>query len=140
MGEIPSLLNGFTPGALGIWTLVVMGVAFFAREWRETRKLSADDRQARREGYAEQVKSLRSENRALRKELAVDREEHTEYRRLCQAETDQLRRQVVALEDEVTGLKRELSAHSVAEIRTRPEASEEVLEAARRTAAHLRKR
>lgn len=103
----------FTPGAAGIWLLVALAFVAFWREWRETRKLSADDRLARREGYARQVADLTAENRAQRQEIADIRSEHEEYRRLCHAETDQLRKHVVDLENLVAGLQRQLASAAV---------------------------
>lgn len=110
---IGRVLSEFTPGAAGIWTGVALMVAYMMREWRETRKLSADDRLARREGYAAQVESLSRENRSLRQEIHDVREDYENYRRLCHAETDQLRRDIVDLENLVAGLQRQLSMASV---------------------------
>lgn len=113
LAEVGRFFHDFTPGAAGIWSLVVMFGAFLIREWRETRKLSADDRQARREGYAKQVADLTGENRALRQEIARIRQEHEDYRRLCHRETDQLRRHVIDLENMIAGLQRTIATASV---------------------------
>jgi hypothetical protein len=107
--EILAIFKDFTPGTYGIWSLVLMGLAYALREWRETRKLSAEDRLARREGYAKQVEGLQKENRELRADLAAVEERHDNYRRLCHAETDQLRDQVVHLENRMSGLLRKLA-------------------------------
>lgn len=109
MVEIAKMFADFTPGAAGIWTLVAMMGLYLIREWRETRKLSADDRLARREGYAKQVENLQGENRKLRSDLADVETRHADYRRLCHAETDQLRDQVVNLENRMSGLLRKLA-------------------------------
>ena len=109
VGEIAKILAEFTPGAYGIWTLVAMLGLYLIREWRETRKLSAEDRLARREGYAKQVEGLQQENRQLRADLAAVEERHDNYRRLCHQETDQLRDQVVHLENRISGLLRKLA-------------------------------
>jgi hypothetical protein len=111
--DIPRLFSEFTPGAAGIWTGVAMFAAYWMREWRETRKLSAEDRQARREGYAHQVETLMKENRELRADLSKSVNEFRDYRVLCHAETDQLREMIVANEDEIIGLKRKLSEQSL---------------------------
>lgn len=105
-------INGLTITGAGTWTGVVMFAGWLAREWRETRKLSADDRLARREGYAKQVENLQVENRKLRGDLADQEERHTEYRHACQRETDQLRGEIRGLEDEMTGLKRRLDSQA----------------------------
>lgn len=105
-------INGLTITGAGTWTGVMMFGGWLLREWRETRKLSADDRLARREGYAKQVESLQVENRKLRGDLADQEERHTEYRHACQRETDQLRAEVRGLEDEITGLKRRLDSQA----------------------------
>lgn len=140
-GQIPSLLSGFTPGAAGIWTLVVMFAAFLVREWRETRKLSASDRLARREGYAAQVAGLQKENRELRTEMQRDRTEHEEYRKLCHAETDQLRRQVIDLTNEVEGLKRQQAMDAIAQARARDGGlSAETAAALPRTERHFKEK
>lgn len=134
MGEIRALLTGFTPGAAGIWTLVVMGAAFLIREWREIRKLSSADRLARREGYAAQVSSLTAENRALRKEMgeirrdaASDvqeiRTEFADYRKLCEHETSQLRGELRAALDTMEGVKRRAIHEQILEIQSRPAGS-----------------
>lgn len=106
MLELSKIVADFTPGAVGIWTGVLLFLAHMVREWRETRKLSADDRLARREGYAKQVESLMRENRALREDLARMEQVHSEHRRQCHEETDLLRRKIRALEDELSGLQR----------------------------------
>jgi len=124
------VLAGFTPGGAGVWTLVVMVGAYLAREWRETRKLSLEDRNARREGYARQVETLMGENRALVNDLHRLHEEydagmralradHDAYRKQCQVETDQLRSMVVALEGEVEGLKRRVATDAIELVRLR---------------------
>lgn len=114
MADPATLLREFTPGAYGIWTGVMMFAAWWLREWRETRKLSSADRMARREGYAKQVESLQLENRHLRADLISAEERHDEYRHACQRETDQLRRGIRELEDQITGLKRRLDSQASA--------------------------
>lgn len=130
-------IKGWEPQAYGVWTLVILVAAFLIREWRETRKLSADDRLARREGYAKQVEGLQRENRELRGELAEVRAAHDDYRRLCHAETDQLRAQVINLQTQVAGFERALSAKQIADIRNADEKpSPMVRDAAERSAQH----
>lgn len=108
MGDISKILAEFTPGAYGIWTGVLMFAGWWLKEWRETRKLSLDDRNARREGYAKQVAELTAENRSLRADLVAAEDRHDRYRHACQAETDQLRNDIRGLEDTITGFKRRL--------------------------------
>lgn len=103
-------ITGLTITGAGTWTGVMMFGIYLLREWRETRKLSSADRLARREGYAKQVENLQGENRRLRGDIAGTEKRHTEYRRTCQAETDQLRGEIRHLEEEVFGLKRALAA------------------------------
>lgn len=106
---LANIVRDFTPGAAGVWTGVIMFAGWLMREWRETRKLSAEDRQARREGYAKQVELLTTENRGLMADQRALREEYDRYRTLCHAETDQLRDQVVALENRISGLLRKVA-------------------------------
>ena len=113
--EIASILKDFTPGAAGIWVLVVWALVNSLKEWRETRKLSLEDRIARRDGYAKQVESLSAENRDLRHDLADLERRYGEYRDLCHSETDQLREQVRSLQDELAGIKRTIAAGAQAE-------------------------
>lgn len=103
------IIADFTPGAVGIWALVLMFAVYFLREWRETRKLSLEDRLARRDGYAKQVSSLQVENRELRSEVQRVMDTHDAYRKLCHAETDQLRKQLINMADELQGYKRQLA-------------------------------
>lgn len=109
MLEVAQFFKDFTPGAYTLLYLAVLATAYFVREWRETRKLSSEDRLARRDGYAKQVASLQAENRGLRADVADIEKRHDEYRRLCHAETDQLRDQVVMLENRMSGLLRKLA-------------------------------
>lgn len=109
MNDLLSVFKEFTPGAYGIWSGVLMFAAWWLREWRETRKLSAEDRLARRDGYAKQVEMLMGENRGLRSDLAAMEKRHSDYRTLCHQETDQLRDQVVHLENKIAGLMRKLA-------------------------------
>ena len=105
-------IEGLTINGAGTWTGVTMFALYLLREWRETRKLSSEDRLARREGYAKQVESLQVENRKLRGDLVEQEERHAEYRHACQRETDQLRGEIRGLEDEITGLKRRLDSQA----------------------------
>lgn len=117
MPDISSILEAFTPGAVGIWSGVAMFGAWWLKEWRETRKLSLDDRNARREGYAKQVSLLTAENRALMADQRALREEYDLYRHACHEENNQLRQQVMALEGEVAGLLRKLAEAGIQAIR-----------------------
>lgn len=111
---MPDFFLDWTPQAYGIWTGVLMLAGYMFKGWLETRKLSVEDRQARREGYEQQVQNLRGENRLLQRDLTELRREYDDYRNLCNVETDQLRGQVRVLQDEVTGLKRRLDSQAVA--------------------------
>lgn len=112
-GWVATVMQDVTPGAVGIWIAVGMLAVHFIREWRENRKLSADDRVARREGYETQVRDLRTENRALIDDLRSLRKEYDEHRKLCQQETDQLRDMLVAVQDELQGLKRKVAVDAI---------------------------
>ena len=105
---------GLTITATGVWSGVLMFAGWLLNEWRQTRRLSAEDRQARREGYAKQVEGLQLENRNLRDDLMTAERRHDDYRRACQSETDQLRAEIRSLEDMVTGLKRRLDSQASA--------------------------
>lgn len=109
--ELADVFRAFTPGAYGVWTGVLMFAAWGLREWRETRKLSSDDRLARRDGYARQVELLMAENRALTRDVREVREQYDQYRQLCLAENDQLRQAMAALRDELAALKRERAGY-----------------------------
>lgn len=132
MAELLAIFREFTPGTYGIWTGVLMFAAWLLREWRETRKLSADDRLARREGYAKQVESLSVENRNLRREIQEVRQAHDDYRRLCHAETDQLRQQIIEMQNYVAGLERQIAAAAGAAFRHVGNGSRDVIAAAER--------
>lgn len=103
--EMARLFAEFTPGAFGIWTGVLMFAGWWLREWRETRKLSVEDRLARRDGYAKQVQSLMVENRLLRQDLRKLEELHDKYRKACQAETDVLRTELQLTKEELDEMK-----------------------------------
>ena len=105
--------GGWTPGGVGIWVLVMLAATYLFREWREYRKLSIEDRNARREGYAKQIEDLMRENREQREDMRKLREEYDVHRRICQQETDQLREMIVKLEDEVQGLKRRVATDAI---------------------------
>lgn len=117
MNDIVHMLKEFTPGAWGIWTGVMMMAAWYGRQTYLDRKLSADDRLARREGYEAQVQMLMAENRALLKDISDLRREYDDHRKLCQVETDQLRSMVIDLEHEVAGLKRERAVDVIQDIK-----------------------
>lgn len=106
MTSAAEILRDFTPGAYGIWTGVLLFAGWLLREYRETRKLSSADRQARREGFSAQVDQLADENRDLRGDLRALREEYDRYRSMCQTETDGLRGQIIKLEFDMAGLRR----------------------------------
>lgn len=119
-----SSFTQWQPQAYGIWGLFVLVSGYMFKGWLETRKLSIEDKMARREGYARQVETLHSENRNLSGDLSSLRREYDEYRRghqaefddyrrACQAENEQLRQGQVSLQNEVTGLKRRLDSQAV---------------------------
>lgn len=111
--------------------ILIAAIAHGLREWRLTRKLSLDDRLARRDGYAAQVSSLQAENRALREDMLVRdgkhyeeiqlvRHEYDEYRKLCEMENEQHRGAITALQDQVSGLKRRLATLGLEALNTIP--------------------
>jgi len=121
---IARLMSTLTVGGAGIWTLVIMALAYFAREWRENRKLSADEKMARREGYEAQLNRFqqhldasRAQNHALDDELREMRAEHTAYRRACERETDELRqthrRETEELRREINQLRQAVEEYKV---------------------------
>lgn len=113
---------GLTLAGVSTTSGVLMFGIYLIREWRETRKLSSEDRLARREGYARQVEALLIENRKLRADIDAAAQMHTNYRRdtermhdayrhECQRENDDLRAEVRELHGLVDGMRRaELSA------------------------------
>lgn len=112
---------GWTPGGVGIWLVVIMVAGWMLKEWREYRKLSIEDRNARREGYAHQVEALMKENREQREDMRKLREEYDHHRKICQAETDQLREMIVNLESELQGLKRRVATDAIEILRLKGE-------------------
>ena len=116
MNELLNILREFTPGSAGVWTGVLMFAGWWLREWRETRKLSADDRLARREGYARQVEMLMGENRALHGDLATLRREYDHYRELCHRENDELRQMVNRLKGELEALKMRITPPNIKKV------------------------
>ena len=124
MNELVQTLKQFTPEAWAAWTVAVIIGGYVINQMRLDRKLSADDRLARRDGYAtqvskltEQVKMLMEENRALLADQAALRREYDDHRKICQMETDQLRRMVVDLETEVAALKRNRAVDEIHNIK-----------------------
>lgn len=143
MTELLSILKslGFTTaGSYGIWTGVLLFLGYLTKEWRETRKLSADDRLARRDGYAKQVENLQKENRDLRSDVNGLEDRHQKYREWCEAQHDKDRllirelrdendtaratdrAMIRALQDELTGIKRAMAAGQVAAMEALPPA------------------
>lgn len=104
-------IPGLTPTATGAWASAFGLFAFLWREIRLDRKLSSEDREARREGYAAQVASLSTENRKLREDLRASDDRHAAYRKLCQEETDQLRDEVRQIKEEFDGWKRKVLSY-----------------------------
>lgn len=121
-------LQAMTPGAWGIWVLVLYFIQDNARQRLADRKLSLEDRQANREGFTKQLASVQGENRELRRELSEQREafddfraeahaahaalqkEYDGHREICFAETQQLRKDVLELENAKAGLERRIAA------------------------------
>lgn len=152
MGEVnwAAIAAQVTPGAAGIWTLVIMIGAFLIREWRESRKLSSSDRQARREGYAKQVSGLQVENRELRREITKTRREYADelrivraefadYRLLCEHETHQLRAQLGEALNLMAGIDRQKWGQQIALIRQGEDYPQHIREAAERVASYIEK-
>lgn len=110
---------GWTPGGVGIWFVVMLIGGWMLKEWREYRRLSIDDRNARRDGYARQVEILLGENRALMEDQRKLREEYDHHRKICQAETDQLRTMIIDLEGKVEGLNRRVATDAIEILRLR---------------------
>lgn len=125
---IPFLDKDWTPGAVGIWVIIAMIAIYVAREVRENRKLSSDDKQAKRQGFEATTKRLADENRALMADMATLRDENNKDRKAFHdevaalrkeneteraaffRENDQLRQMVVRLENRVAGYKRQVAA------------------------------
>lgn len=118
MSLLHTIASEFTPGAAGVWTGVLMFAGWMLREWRENRKLTDADKQARRQGYEAQVKLLTEENRALAADLSKLRHEYDAYRTMCQAETDGLRAMIIDLENAVAGLNRKTATQAIDLART----------------------
>lgn len=109
IGHLITITGGLTPGGVGIYLILLLIALRYLKEWRETRKLSLDDRLARREGYAKQVENLQNENRALSEDLRELREEYDGHRRQCFAETESLRQDLQRKEQEMVGLFRKVA-------------------------------
>lgn len=127
-----NIAGQLTLGSAGIWMLVIGGFAHLFREWRLTRRLSLDDRIARRDGYAAQVTNLTAENRALRTEMDNRdaghasryhelEQKYDRYRELCEATEEQHRREIFGLMQQAAGFKRRLDAVIAAVFRLVPE-------------------
>jgi septal ring factor EnvC (AmiA/AmiB activator) len=126
--ELAKLIPELTPGALGIWLfgflLVSTQLLKWAGEYRALRKLPLDQRQANREGFAAQVELLQKqlagsdeENRRTRVEIRQLRNDYDRYRRLCHDETHQLRQQIIRLEDDLAGYRRQRDTATLHNIR-----------------------
>jgi chromosome segregation ATPase len=111
---------GLSLQALGIWLFGPIGVgAFVAKVWNERRsdrKLSIEDREAKRAGFQGQVDELWSENRHLRLDLerimneCEARLDRTEQRlRMAHTENDHLREELMKTRDDMLGFKRQLA-------------------------------
>lgn len=111
--NLAKLIADITPASVGTWVLVLMLGLYGLREWRETRKLSLEDRLARRDGYARQVEELHCENRELRNDLSRLHKEYDLYRHMCQEENSQLRDQIRRIEDTVAGLERRVATDAI---------------------------
>lgn len=118
VNSLVAFFQDMTPGGVGIWTGVIAFLTYWGKQTLEERKLSSSDRQARREGFEKQVQILQDENRDLRIEMAADRKAHADYRNLCHQETDQLRQQVIRLEDELNGYKRQVDTRTIYALRS----------------------
>lgn len=107
MNEVAHLIQTITPGNWGIiLTLLAFGSGWAMTQWKENRKLTTAERLAKREGFTAQVELLLNENRALLNDMHQLRIEYDNHRKLCYHETEQLRGMVIALQNEVEGLKR----------------------------------
>lgn len=101
MHELAGILREFTPTSYGLVWVAIMFTIYLIREWRETRKMSSEDKLARRDGYARQVELLMNENRHLLEDQHKLRIEYDQHRRQCYEETERLRMMIVRLEHEV---------------------------------------
>lgn len=142
MGDLKMILDTLTVGGAGVWVGVLMFGLYLFREYRETRKLSAEDRLARRDGYAKQVTALQAENRELRDEMHNMRKEHADYRKFCEDQHDADRKRMRDMEDEITGMKRAIAAGQVAAMETLPPnlAPKVIKDAAERSGEHMRRK
>lgn len=102
-------VSGITTGSASGWLLVLLAVIYINRDRREDRKLSAGDREALRAGFAQEVADLRKENREQRDEMQAIRHAADDARKLCQAENDQLRDEIVLLEQRFSGVMRKMA-------------------------------
>jgi len=98
-----------TAGTASGWLLVLLAVIYINRDRREDRKLSTGDREALRAGFAQEVADLRKENREQRDEMQAIRHAADDARKLCQQENDQLRDEIVLLEQRFSGVMRKMA-------------------------------
>lgn len=110
---VSAFISEFTPGAMLLAYMAAIVTFHYWKSWREDKKLSQDDRQAKREGFARQTEilmrqigDLNAENRLLRADLLQNEQTHSEYRRQCQAETEQLRNEIVGMQQQMAGVLR----------------------------------
>ncbi len=113
---LTNFFKEMTPGSYGVYAILLAYLINLWNQRREDRKLSAADRQANREGFQRLVEDLQHRVSDLQEESRLQGEdgrklrvEYDTYRKLCQAETDQLRAMSVANQDEIQGLKRKLT-------------------------------
>ena len=105
MQWVVQVMRDITPGAAGVWVLVLAVLGWMLQQYRENRKLSDADKIARRQGYEVEVRELRDECRALRADQTALRDDYDKYRRDCQEETDELRAENRQLRGIIEGLQ-----------------------------------
>lgn len=111
---IQKAMGAFSPGSFPMWAMFLYFVGQHAykliKAHQDERKLSLEDKQANREGFTKQVESLQEEVSSLRTENRELRKEYDAHRRLCTIETEQLRDEIVRLEGVLAGMFRKVAA------------------------------
>ena len=116
MTGIPEVL-GTIPGWITSAT-VVSGMGIYLKNMVDGRKLSIEDREALRSGYAAQVTALTQDNIGLRAEMVRIRREADADREDCYKVTDALRTIVTQLREELAGMRMNAMAKDAAAIRS----------------------
>lgn len=128
MEHIPALLSTFQPGSLPGWGTFIVLLSIIGSLWLKNKKIVVDSEGGIRDHYAKELSALRLQFLAVQA-ASDERAKHADERydaaltaadgrhAACEETCDGLRKQVAVMQQELDGMRRQISSFGEGSIR-----------------------